>query len=76
MAIKQYLAEPQILTSLRAGETLYLYLVGSEVLVSASDESKTHLFLIYFSSMFLTVSDLFLCQIMEYSPTLCFVGVN
>ena len=76
MAIKQYLVEPQILTSLRAGETLYLYLVGSEVLVSASDESKTHLFLIYFSSMFLTVSDLFLCQIMEYSPTLCFVGVN
>ena len=26
--------------------------------------------------MFLTVSDIFLCQIMEYSPTLCFAGVN
>ena len=39
------------------------------------DESKTHKFLIHFYSMFLTILDLFLCQIMEYSPTLCFTGV-
>ena len=39
------------------------------------DGSKTYLFLIHFSGMFLTNLDLFLCQIMEYSPTLCFVGV-
>ena len=40
------------------------------------DESKTHLFLIHFSGMFLTISDIFLCQIMEYSHNLCFAGVN
>ena len=40
------------------------------------DESKTHLFLIHFSSMFLTILDLFSYKIMEYSPTLCFAGVN
>ena len=26
--------------------------------------------------MFLTISDMFLSQIMEYSPNLCFAGVN
>ena len=41
-----------------------------------SDESKTLIFLIHFSGMFLTILDIFLCQIMEYSPTLCFAGVN
>ena len=44
--------------------------------VEWTDESKTHLFLIHFSAMFLTILDLFLCQIMENSPTLCFTGVN
>ena len=39
------------------------------------DESKTHLFLIHFSNMFLTILDLLLCQIMEYVPTLCFASV-
>ena len=36
MEIKQYLTEPPILTSLRAGDTLYLYLVVLEVLVTAA----------------------------------------
>ena len=40
------------------------------------DESKIHLFLIHFSGMFLINFDLFLCQIMEYSSTLCFASVN
>ena len=40
------------------------------------DEYKTHLFLIHFSSMFLTILDIFLCQIMEFSSILCFTGVN
>ena len=33
-------------------------------------------FFINFYGMFLTVSALFVCQIMEHSPTLCFAGVN
>ena len=41
-----------------------------------TDESKSHLFLIHFFGMFLTILDIFLCQIMEYSPTSCFTGVN
>ena len=32
--------------------------------------------LIHFSGLFLVYSDLFKCQIMEYSPTLCFTGFN
>ena len=36
MAIKQYLTEPPILAGLEAGETLYLYIVVSDVLVSAT----------------------------------------
>ena len=40
-----------------------------------TDESKTHLFLIHFSGMLLTIFDLILCQIMEYSRTLCFACV-
>ena len=36
MAVKQYLAEPPILASLEAGETLYLYIVVSDVSVSAA----------------------------------------
>ena len=40
------------------------------------DESETHLFLIHFFVMFLIVSGLCLCQIIEYSPTLCLAGVN
>ena len=44
MIIKQYLTEPLILTSLGAGDTLYLYLAVSEVLISAAlfkeDENK------------------------------------
>ena len=42
----------------------------------AGDESSTNLFLIHFSGMFLTVSTLFVCQIMKHSPTLCFTGIN
>ena len=34
--IKQYLAEPLVLASLEAGETLFVYLVVSDVLVSAA----------------------------------------
>ena len=41
-----------------------------------TDESKTHLFLIHFSGMFLTILDLFLFKIMKHSPTLCFSGVD
>ena len=36
MTIKQYLTKPQTLASLGAGDTLCLYLVVSEVLVSAA----------------------------------------
>ena len=36
MAIKQYLNEPPILASPEAGDMLYLYLVVSDVLVSAA----------------------------------------
>ena len=36
MAIKQYLTEPQILASPRAGDTLYLYLVVSKVSISST----------------------------------------
>ena len=36
MEIKQYLTEPPILVSLDAGDTLYLYLAVSEVLVSVA----------------------------------------
>ena len=36
MAIKQYLTEPLILTSPRAGDTLYLYLEVSKVSVSSA----------------------------------------
>ena len=36
MEIKKHLTEPPILASLEAGETLYLYIVVSDVLVSAT----------------------------------------
>ena len=36
MAIKQYLTEPPILASPEVGDTLYLYLVVLDVLVSAT----------------------------------------
>ena len=36
LEIKQYLTEPPILTSLGAGDTLYLYLAVSEVLISST----------------------------------------
>ena len=43
-AIKQYLAEPPVLSSPKAGETHFVYLVVSEILVSAAmfkeDENK------------------------------------
>ena len=46
MAIKQYLIEPPILASPVAGDTLYLLLVVSEVLVSETlfkeDENRKH----------------------------------
>ena len=44
--IKQYLTEPPILASPKEGDTLYLYLVVSDVLVSATffkeDENRKH----------------------------------
>ena len=65
------------LNCLRTNKVSSLCLKTSKTLsLGEFDESKTHLFLIHFSSMFLTILDLFLCQIMEYSPTLCFAGVN
>ena len=36
LAIKQYLTEPSILVSLEAGDTLYLYLVASDIAVSVA----------------------------------------
>ena len=36
MAIKQYLTEPPILASPKAGDTLYLYLAVSDVSMSAA----------------------------------------
>ena len=46
MVIKQYLTEPPILANLEAGDTFYLYLIVSDVLVSATlfkeDENKKH----------------------------------
>ena len=36
MVIKQYLTEPLVLDSPKAGDTHYLYLVVSDVLVSAT----------------------------------------
>ena len=36
MAVKQYLVEPLILASPKTGETLYLYIEISDVLVSAA----------------------------------------
>ena len=36
MAIKQYLIEPLVLASLKAGDILYLYLAVADVLVSAA----------------------------------------
>ena len=36
MEIKQYLAEPPVLTSLEAGETLFVYLAVLDVVVSAA----------------------------------------
>ena len=46
MAIKQYLTKPPILASLEACETLYLYIVVSDVSVSAAlfkeDEYQKH----------------------------------
>ena len=36
MAVKKYLSEPPILASPEAGETLYLYIVVYDVLVSAA----------------------------------------
>ena len=36
MVIKQYLAEPPVLTSPEASETLFIYLAVSDVVVSAA----------------------------------------
>ena len=57
---------------------IYSLCLGTNKILSLGefDESKTQLFLIHFSGMSLTILDLFLCQIMEYSPTLCFASVN
>ena len=36
MAIKKYIAEPPVLASPKAGETLFVYLAVSDVVVSAA----------------------------------------
>ena len=65
------------LNCLRTNKISSLCLGTSKILsLGEFDETKTHLFLIHFSGMCLTILDLFLCQIMEYSSALCFVGVN
>ena len=65
------------LNCLRKNKISSLCLETSKILsLREYDEPKTHLLIIHFSSMFLTILDLFLCQIIEYSHTLCFVGVN
>ena len=65
------------LNCLRTNKISFLCLGTSKILSFGEfDESKTHLFLIHFFGIFLTILDLFLCQIMEYSPTLCFASVN
>ena len=65
------------LNCLRTNKISSLCLGTSKILsLGEFDEPKTHLFLIHFSVMFLKILDLFLCKIMEYSPTLCFAGVN
>ena len=65
------------LNCLRTNKISSFFLGTSKILsLGEFDESKTHLFLIHFSAMFLTILDIFLCQIMEYSSTLCFSRVN
>ena len=57
MAIKKYLAEPLILTSPEAGDTLYPYLAASDVAVSAAlfkECGDTKLRLVFFISKSLT----------------------
>ena len=46
------------------------------VIVRVVDECKTHIFLIHFAGMFLTILDLFVCPIIEYSLTFCFHELN
>ena len=65
------------LNCLRTNKNSFLCLGTSKTLsLGEFDECKTHLFLIHFSGMFLTILDLFVCPIMEYSPTSCFAEVN
>ena len=65
------------LNCLRTNKISSLCLGTSKILsLGEFDKSKIHLFLIHFYGMFLIILDLFLCQIMEYSPTFCFAGVN
>ena len=58
------------------GDVPGCYSMQKSTSLGGGDEPKTNLFLIHFYGMFLTILDIFLFQIMEYSPTLCFVGVN
>ena len=65
------------LNCLRTNKISSLCLGTSKTLsIEEFDEFETHIFLIHFFVMFLIVSSLFLCQIIEYSPTLCLAGVN
>ena len=65
------------LNCLRANK-IYFFCLGTSKTLSLGefDGSYTHLFLIHFSSMFLKILDLFVCPIMEYSPTFCFASVS
>ena len=65
------------LNCLRKNKISFLCLGESKTLsLREFDKCKTHLVLIHFSGKFLTILDLFVCQILEYSPTFCFAGVN
>ena len=65
------------LNCLRTNKSSLLYLGTSKTLsLGEFDESQTHIILIYFSGLFLVLSNLFSCQILEYLQTLCFAEIN
>ena len=60
VAIKQYLTEPPILTSSETGETLYLYIVVSDVSISAAlfkEDEHQQQKPIFFTSKFLSEAE-------------------
>ena len=65
MAIKKYLTEPPILASLEVGDTLYLYLVVSDVSMSAAlfkeDENRKHRQIFFVSKSLSTAETRYTC---------------